>query len=85
MIHRFTILIPEVSDELFDRIAGQCPDSLSGVNEDRAYVDFSRESDSLARFLQHEFVTIVTSTGYGDAVAVWHQAPDSSSITDSCG
>ncbi|MCH8045974.1 MAG: hypothetical protein IID44_19850 [Planctomycetes bacterium] len=47
MIHRFTILIPEVSDELFDRIAGQCPDSLSGVNEDRAYVDFSRESDSL--------------------------------------
>ena len=49
MIHQFTILIPEVSDELFDRIAGQCPDSLSGVNEDedRAYVDFSRESDSL--------------------------------------
>ena len=47
MIHRFTILIPEVSDEFFDRIAGRCPDSLSGVNEDRAYVDFSRESDSL--------------------------------------
>ena len=47
MIHRLTILIPKVSDELFDRIAGQCPDSLSGVNEDRAYVDFSRESDSL--------------------------------------
>ena len=47
MIHRFTILIPEVSDELFEQIAGRCPDSLSGVNEDRAYVDFSRESDSL--------------------------------------
>ena len=47
MIHRFTVLIPEVSDETIDRIAGQCPDSLSGVNEDRTYVDFSRESDSL--------------------------------------
>lgn len=47
MIHRFTILIPDVGDELFDRIAGQCPDSLSGVSEERAYVDFSRESDSL--------------------------------------
>ena len=47
MIHRFTVLIPEVSDETIDRIAGQCPDSLSGVNEDRPYVDFSREADSL--------------------------------------
>ncbi len=47
MIHRFTIPISEVSEELFDRIAGQCPDSLSGVSDDRAYVDFSRESDSL--------------------------------------
>ena len=47
MIHRFTILISEVSEELFDRIAGQCPDSLDGVSENRPYVDFSRESDSL--------------------------------------
>ena len=47
MIHRFTILIPEVSDELFDQIAGKCPDTLSGVSEGQAYVDFSRESDSL--------------------------------------
>ena len=47
MIHRFTVLIPEVSDELFDQIAGKCPDMLSGVGEGQAYVDFSRESDSL--------------------------------------
>jgi len=37
------------------------------------------------RFLQHESVSIVISTGYVDAIAVWHQAPDSSSITESCG
>ena len=47
MIYRLTILIPKVSDEFFDRIAGVCPDSLSGVDEDGAYIDFSRESDSL--------------------------------------
>lgn len=47
MIHRFTIRIPSVSDEVFDRIAAQCPDTVSGVSEGRAYVDFSRESDSL--------------------------------------
>lgn len=47
MIHRFTILIPEVSDEVFDQIAGHCRDTLSGVSEGRAYVDFARESESL--------------------------------------
>ena len=29
----------------------------------------------MTRFLQHESVSIVVSTGYGDAGAVWHQAP----------
>ena len=29
---------------------------------------------SLARFLQYDSVTIVISRGYGDAIAVWHQA-----------
>jgi hypothetical protein len=47
MIHRFTILIPDVRDDVLDRIAGQCPDTLSGSSEGRAYVDFSRQSDSL--------------------------------------
>ena len=30
--------------------------------------------DLLARFLQYDSVTIVSSRGYGDAIAVWHQA-----------
>ena len=47
MLHRFTILIPDVDDEMFDRIAGACPDSLSGVASGRAFVDFSRDADSL--------------------------------------
>ena len=62
MIHRFTILIPEVSDEFFDRIARVCPDSLSGVSEDRAYVDFSRESDSLGSAIDS---AIADLTGIG--------------------
>jgi hypothetical protein len=47
MVYRFTIVIPNVADDKFDAIAGECPDSLSGVAEGRAYVDFSREGDSL--------------------------------------
>ncbi len=47
MVHRFTVLIPPVTDDQFDEIAGKCPDTLSGVAEGKAYVDFSRESDSL--------------------------------------
>ena len=37
MLHRFTILIPDVDDEMFDRIAGACPDSLSGVARGRRW------------------------------------------------
>ena len=62
MIHRFTILIAEVGDELFDRIAEVCPDSLSGVSEDRTYVDFSRESDSLGSAIDSA-ITDLTSLG----------------------
>ena len=29
----------------------------------------------LTRFLQFDFENTVISTGYGDAVAVWHHAP----------
>jgi hypothetical protein len=47
MVHRFTVLIPHVSDDQFDEIAGKCPDTLTGVAEGQPYVDFSREADSL--------------------------------------
>lgn len=47
MTHRFTILIPELTDDQLDEIAGECPDSLSGVANSQAYIDFSREADSL--------------------------------------
>ena len=62
MIHRFTILIPEISDELFDQIAGKCPDTLSGVTEGQSYVDFSRESDSLGSAIDSA-ITDLTSLG----------------------
>jgi len=62
MIHRFTVLIPEVSDEQFDEIAGQCPDSLSGVAEGQAYVDFSRDADSIGSAIDSA-ISDLTSVG----------------------
>lgn len=47
MVHRFTVLIGDVSEEQVDRLAEICPDSLSGVSRGRAYIDFAREAESL--------------------------------------
>jgi hypothetical protein len=58
MIHRFTILIPDVIDDLIDRIADEFPDTLSGSSEGQAFVDFSRESDSLGSAIDSAIVEL---------------------------
>lgn len=46
--HSWEAALPtQAPRRLSDRIAGQCPETLSGPREGRAYVDFSRESHPL--------------------------------------
>lgn len=60
MVHRFTLLIPEVSDDLLEAVAGKCPDTLSGVAEGRPYIDFSREAESLGSAIDSAIADIAS-------------------------
>jgi len=62
MLYRFTVLIPEISDELIEKAAGKCPDTLSGVAEGQPFIDFSREADSLGAAIDSAIADI-TSLG----------------------
>jgi hypothetical protein len=45
--YEFTIVIPEIDDDIIDAIAGRCPDSGVGTCEGTTFVDFDREAKSL--------------------------------------
>jgi hypothetical protein len=46
-VYEFTIVIPEIDDDIIDSIAGRCPDSGVGTCEGTTFVDFDREAKSL--------------------------------------
>ena len=67
MVYRFTLLIPEISDDLAEEIARACPDTLSGVAEGQSYIDFSREAASLGAAIDSAIADVgslgITPTG----------------------
>ena len=45
--YEFTVIIPDVDDDMIDAIAGRCPDSGVGTCEGTTFIDFDREAKSL--------------------------------------
>lgn len=45
--YEFTMIIPDVDDDMIDAIAGRCPDSGVGTLEGTTFIDFDREANSL--------------------------------------
>jgi hypothetical protein len=62
MVFRFTVLLPEIADELMEQAAGKCPDTPSGVAEGQPFIDFSREAESLGAAIDSALADI-TSLG----------------------
>ena len=49
---QFTVIIPEVTDETADAIYGACDDASVGKSNDRTYVAFDREAESLEQAIE---------------------------------
>jgi hypothetical protein len=45
--YEFTVLIPDVDDDMIDAIAGRCPDSGVGTCDGATFVAFDRQAKSL--------------------------------------
>ncbi len=43
----FTIIIPDLDDDMINAIAGRCPDSGVGTCEGATFVDFDRDANTL--------------------------------------